>query len=86
MRGVLDAGYQEPRVVAASPIRGEIVHKPEEQVGFTVRAPAAAGKPGSGQWEVLLLGSLWSPVPPGTALRHGASLIGVTHPGAVASR
>ena len=33
-----DAGYQEPRVAAASPIRVEIVRKPEGQVGFTVHA------------------------------------------------
>ena len=33
-----DAGYQGPRVAAASPIRVEIVRKPEGQVGFTVHA------------------------------------------------
>jgi len=33
-----DAGYQGPRVTAASPIRVEIVRKPEGQVGFAVRA------------------------------------------------
>ena len=33
-----DAEYQEPRVAAVSPIRVEIVRKPEGQVGFTVHA------------------------------------------------
>jgi transposase len=33
-----DAGYQGPRVAAASPIRVEIVRKPEGQVGFAVHA------------------------------------------------
>ena len=33
-----DAGYQAPRVAAASPTRVEIVRKPEGQVGFTVHA------------------------------------------------
>ena len=31
-----DAGYQEPRVATASPIRVEIVRKLEGQVGFAV--------------------------------------------------
>lgn len=34
--GYADAGYQGPRVREASPIRIEIVHKPEGQVGFAV--------------------------------------------------
>jgi transposase len=33
-----DAGYQGPRVATASPIRVEIVRKPEGQVGFAVHA------------------------------------------------
>lgn len=33
-----DAGYQGPRVAAASPIRIEIVRKLEGQVGFAVHA------------------------------------------------
>jgi transposase len=33
-----DAGYQGPRVAAASPIRVEIVRKPKGQVGFEVHA------------------------------------------------
>ena len=33
-----DAGYQGPRVAAASPIRVEIVRKPQGQVGFAVHA------------------------------------------------
>jgi transposase len=33
-----DAGYQGPCVAAASPIRIEIVRKPEGRVGFAVRA------------------------------------------------
>jgi transposase len=36
--GYADAGYQGPRVTAASPIRIEIVRKPEGQVGFAVHA------------------------------------------------
>ncbi len=36
--GYADAGYQGPRVRAASPIRIEIVRKSEEQVGFAVHA------------------------------------------------
>ena len=36
--GYADAGYQGPRVAAASPIRVEIVRKAESQVGFTVHA------------------------------------------------
>lgn len=31
-----DAGYQGPRVAAASPIRVEIVRKAKDQVGFVV--------------------------------------------------
>ena len=33
-----DASYQGPRVATASPIRVEIVRKPDGQVGFTVHA------------------------------------------------
>jgi putative transposase len=33
-----DSAYQGPRVAAASSIRGEIVHKPDGQVGFAVHA------------------------------------------------
>ena len=33
-----DAGYQGPRVAKASPIRVEVVRKPEGQVGFAVHA------------------------------------------------
>ena len=36
--GYADAGYQGPRVAAASPIRVEIVRKAEGQVGFAVHA------------------------------------------------
>ena len=36
--GYADAGYQGPRVADASPIRIEIVRKPEGQVGFAVHA------------------------------------------------
>lgn len=36
--GYADAGYQGPRVRAASPIRIEIVRKPEGQIGFAVQA------------------------------------------------
>jgi transposase len=36
--GYADAGYQGPRVAAASPIRIEIVRKPAGQIGFAVHA------------------------------------------------
>ena len=36
--GYADAGYQGPRVSVASPIRIDIVRKPEGQMGFTVHA------------------------------------------------
>ncbi len=63
-----DAGYQGPRVAAASPIRVEIVRKHESQIGFDVHARRWVVERFFA-WIEPIAGSPWMSNPPSTRRR-----------------